>query len=241
LIPTNTGFNSFVPTRPSPIGNPGFVQSQPTGFNPSYNLPPSGLSIQVQPTGYNPQPSPLYHTPLSTMSSGFSTVSSLNPPSNFTTPSNFTSPSPLYSQPTGYNGASYGGQFGGNPNPANNAGNNFVNSLQNSASPFNPPNTSPPPENHNPANIFASMKAGAFANDAAPQTSDKYDALRPQPTGWNGLQGLGPQAGFQPQPTGFQSPQPGMGTGFNAFGQPLQPGFGQPQGYQTTGYGNYQS
>ncbi len=131
LIPTNTGFNSFVPTRPSPIGNPGFVQSQPTGFNPSFNLPPSGLSIQVQPTGYNPQPSPLYHTPLSTMSSGFSTVSSLNPPSNFTTPSNFTSPSPLYSQPTGYNGVSYGGQFGGNPNLANNAGNNFVNSLQN--------------------------------------------------------------------------------------------------------------
>lgn len=71
------------------------------------------------------------------------------------------------------------------------------------------------------------MKAGSFANAAAPQSSDRYDALRPQPTGWNAL-----APGLQPQPTGFN---PGFGAG-------LQPGpnFGQPAGYQQpmqTGFG----
>lgn len=41
----------------------------------------------------------------------------------------------------------------------------------------------PQSTNAAPANIFAQMKAGTFASDDdAPQSADKYDALR-QPTG----------------------------------------------------------
>lgn len=66
--------------------------------------------------------------------------------------------------------------------------------------------------NTNPANVFAQMKSGTFGNDnesSMPQDPstyiqlgvfdseihplivfpDKYDALRPQPTGWGGFQG----------------------------------------------------
>jgi actin cytoskeleton-regulatory complex protein SLA1 len=58
-----------------------------------------------------------------------------------------------------------------------------------SASPFGGGMSSPPPlptspsnntNNTNPANIFAQMKSGTFANDEAqPEPSEKYDALRP--------------------------------------------------------------
>jgi hypothetical protein len=79
---------------------------------------------------------------------------------------------------------------------------------------------SPPPQQSQtkdvtPANIFAQMKSGTFGDDSAPQQPgmpillieavrrvlmagllDRYDALRPQPTGWN---------------NGFQQQQPGYG------------------------------
>jgi len=49
----------------------------------------------------------------------------------------------------------------------------------------------PAQKDTNPVNVFAAMKAGTFANESAPQSADKYDALRPtpsplsaQPTGW---------------------------------------------------------
>lgn len=43
-----------------------------------------------------------------------------------------------------------------------------------------PPLPSQPSVNTNPANIFAQMKSGTFAqDDNASQSSDKYDALRP--------------------------------------------------------------
>ena len=42
-----------------------------------------------------------------------------------------------------------------------------------------PPLPSQPSVNTNPANIFAQMKSGTFAQDDAPQSADKYDALRP--------------------------------------------------------------
>ena len=43
-----------------------------------------------------------------------------------------------------------------------------------------PPLPSQPAVNTNPANIFAQMKSGTFAqDDSAPQGADKYDALRP--------------------------------------------------------------
>ncbi|KAG8907243.1 cytoskeletal protein binding protein [Tulasnella sp. 403] len=127
--------------------------------------------------------------------------------------------------PTGFGPGGYGSQFG-----ASNPGANFLNAVQaqptgmfNSTPSFNPPSSTT--ENHSPANVFAAMKAGSFANAAAPQNADKYDALRPQPTGWSslqpqptGFQGM-LQPGMQPQPTGFQ---PGFGTG---FGQQPPPGF----------------
>lgn len=77
-----------------------------------------------------------------------------------------------------------------------------------------PPLPSSPVSNTNPANIFAQMKSGTFANDndSAAQDADKYNALRPnrkymtppshitvnnfaiaalipQATGWGGYQG----------------------------------------------------
>lgn len=63
LIPTQTGFNSFVPTRPSnnisPFANPpSFLNSQPTGFQPSLMAQPTGFPgmqqqpMMSQPTGF---------------------------------------------------------------------------------------------------------------------------------------------------------------------------------------------
>lgn len=109
--------------------------------------------------------------------------------------------------------------------------------------------------------IFASMKSGTFAQGDAskaqqPQQAQRYDALRPQPTGWSpaGVQqpqptgwGMGPQmtgmgmggmgmSGMQPQYTA-QPQQQQQQTGYG-FG-PQQTGYGQQQqGYG--GYGGYQ-
>ncbi|KDQ64469.1 hypothetical protein JAAARDRAFT_75108 [Jaapia argillacea MUCL 33604] len=163
LIPTSTGFNNFVPTRPSSAPfqpQPQFLAPQPTGFggSPQPFLP--------QPTGFAPQ-------------------------------------GPLLSQPTGMNGGSFG-NFNPNP-PYQNTGFSPVSSNptgfnpgfgQFSASglPPVPPLPNAPSKDTSPANVFAQMKSGSFAsgNDSgAPQTADKYDALRPnstpipaQVTGW---------------------------------------------------------
>ncbi|KAF9481963.1 hypothetical protein BDN70DRAFT_829987 [Pholiota conissans] len=149
-----TGFNTFIPTKPpingggGPFGSgtlsapPAFLSSQPTGFMGQQQ------PIMSQPTGFNPN--------------GF------NP-----------SPQPLMSQPTGAFGAfgsvqqqspfqnQNGGGFGGGP-------------IQSQMTGFNPPlgpsifgpgPASPPPlpsnpsNNTSPANIFAQMKSGTFAND----------------------------------------------------------------------------
>lgn len=61
LVPTNTGFQGFVPTRPSPNQQgtpPGFLNSQPTGFQsqPQLQPQPTGFQLQPQPTGFQPQP-----------------------------------------------------------------------------------------------------------------------------------------------------------------------------------------
>ncbi|KAG8924785.1 cytoskeletal protein binding protein [Tulasnella sp. 417] len=233
LIPTTTGFNSFVPTRPGTApatslptagATPSFLTTQPTGFNPAFNpaLQPSISPLVANPTGFAPSASPFQ--PGSATSSGFSTASFASANSAFQ------SPSPIPTQPTGFGntgaGSGFGTQFGG-VNP----GSNFLNAVgtQPTGMFTGPPNVNPPPDNNAPANVFAAMKAGSFANNAAPQGSDRYDALRPQPTGWNAL-----GAGVQPQPTGFN---PGFGAGLQpnpAFGQqagfqqPMQTGFGQP-------------
>ncbi|KZT37659.1 hypothetical protein SISSUDRAFT_1048179 [Sistotremastrum suecicum HHB10207 ss-3] len=163
LIPTNTGFNSFVPTRPNvpsfqptnlaPM-QPSFLSSQPTGFQP---LRP----ILSQPTGL-----PNFNNPILPQATGYP---------NF------------LPQPTNSNLGNVNGFGGGALGPGSTFG---------SYNP-SPPAASPPPANnvHSPANVFAQMKSGTFANDQAPQSSDKYDALRmgpltSQPTGW-GFQGNG--------------------------------------------------
>ncbi|TKY87982.1 hypothetical protein EX895_003078 [Sporisorium graminicola] len=75
----------------------------------------------------------------------------------------------------------------------------------------------------NASNIFQQMKTGAFAKDpnAAPQASGKYDALRPQPTGFQ-PGGVMPQftgMGFGQQPQQPQQPYPhnGYGGGFGGY------------------------
>ncbi|KAG9079258.1 cytoskeletal protein binding protein, partial [Ceratobasidium sp. UAMH 11750] len=215
LIPTNSAFNSFVPTRPGstptfgglqvqPTGfqpaQPSFLQTQPTGFQPSQ---PSFLSSQ--PTGFQPsQPSFLQSQP-----TGFqpSQPSFMQPQQTGFSPSPNSSQSP----PVGFQPTGMGGMFnGGGLQPqATGFQPSFQPQQQNS---FNaPPSNAPPQNNFSAANVFASMKAGTFAGNSpgGPQSADKYDALR-QPNG---------QAGFmQPQQTGFGfQPQQQFQPGFNGY------------------------
>ncbi|KAK7049547.1 cytoskeletal protein binding protein [Paramarasmius palmivorus] len=173
LVPTQTGFNGFVPTRPG--STPSFLSSQPTGM-------PGTQPLMSQPTGmpfngFNNNPSPFQAN------------------GGFQSSGNFNGPSPIMSNPTGFNPSPNFGQSPFNQSPFN-------------QSPFNNPISSPPPvpplpssnapstTDTSPANIFAQMKSGTFANDnqSGPQGSDKYDALRPNPmvpqaTGWGNFQG----------------------------------------------------
>ncbi|KAG9128371.1 cytoskeletal protein binding protein [Ceratobasidium sp. 392] len=215
LIPTNTGFNSFVPTRPGstpafgglqtqPTGfqpsQPSFLQSQPTGFQPSQ---PNFLSSQ--PTGFQPsQPSFLQNQP-----TGFqpSQPSFMQPQQTGFSPSPISSQSP----PVGFQPTGMGGMFnGGGLQPqATGFQPGFQPQQQNL---FNaPPSNAPPQNNFSAANVFASMKSGNFAgnNPNAPQSADKYDALR-QPNGQTGF--------MQPQQTGFGfQPQQQFQPGYNGF------------------------
>jgi len=188
LIPTNTGFNSFVSTRPGT--NPPAVPPLPSFLsNPSNFRSHSNPSNPILPqaTGY----------PLG----GFGGLQSQ--PTSFN-PNGFGS---LQTQPTGFNPSGFGGfqtgsQFIGNGlNPQQGGIGSSVGAFPN----FLPPATSPPPDNNSPANIFAQMKSGTFGKDDAPQSADKYDALRmgdpsqvvPQQTGW------GVQPNFMPPYSGF--------------------------------------
>ncbi|KAF9247275.1 hypothetical protein BU15DRAFT_38630 [Melanogaster broomeanus] len=201
LIPTQTGFNSFVPTRPSnvspfqpqlPVTQPSFLQSQPTGF------PGNPQPLTSQPTGFpgNPQP------PIS-QSSGFPTSRPLlthptGAPNgmfgNFTPTSSFLSATvaPVQTNPTGFSpyGQSPFNNIVSTPSPVPSL------ALSGTSSNSTVSNTSP-------ANVFAQMKSGTFAPEnelSGPQHAMKYDALRvnwlaPQATGW----------GFQNTNTGFHS------------------------------------
>ncbi|KAI0921699.1 hypothetical protein AcV7_008117 [Taiwanofungus camphoratus] len=198
LIPTTTGFNSFVPTRPqsaqspfqTPPQQPSFLSSQPSGF------PGSTQPLAPQMTGF-PRASPMLAQPTGL------------------TGGSFPSQGPMLSQPTGLSsrtfGSPFGGGFGPTPSFQNNSGfgqiqsnptgfnpaygqSPFANGI---SSPPSPPSQTSVP-NTSPANVFAQMKSGTFANDnpSGPQGADKYDALRTnpspltaQPTGW-GFQGM---------------------------------------------------
>ncbi|KAH8105008.1 hypothetical protein DFH11DRAFT_1883080 [Phellopilus nigrolimitatus] len=214
LVPTNTGFNSFVPTRPSsnpppynnPPPQPSFLATQPTGFSSSIASQPTGYpgSINAQPTGFsgpfNAQPTG-YPGSFNAQPTGFSGTAN-SQPTGF--------PGAIASQPTGYQSGpmmtqttSYPGALGTGPF----AGGRSFGALQPNVTGYNPgfgQVSSPPPvpplptnntNNTSPANIFAQMKSGTFGDDNAPQPSNKYDSLRPQPTGW----------GMQGAPTGYQN------------------------------------
>ncbi|EJD00905.1 uncharacterized protein FOMMEDRAFT_141675 [Fomitiporia mediterranea MF3/22] len=193
LVPTTTGFNGFVPTRPhsnppafnTPSPQPPFLNTQPTGFPGAMGPQPTGISgaLNAQPTsgfggGLQPQPTGL-------PSSG-----------------------PMMAQTTSYPGALGAGPFSGGrafgplqPNVTGfNPGFNQIASPPPPVPPIPPLPTNNAPNNTAPANVFAQMKAGTFANDNAPQSGNKYDALRPQPTGWN-MQGT--TTGFQ---NGYSGP-----------------------------------
>ncbi|THV08589.1 hypothetical protein K435DRAFT_772053 [Dendrothele bispora CBS 962.96] len=166
LIPTQTGFNSFVPTRPasSPLGT---LNSQSTGF-------PGQQPLASQPTGFPGMQQPMMSQPtgmpfggMNNMSGmgGMSGMNGMNAPNPFGSGSTF---SPVMSNPTGFNpgfGQFNNGMSSPPPVPSNSNNNNSA----------------------NPANIFAQMKSGTFATEndtSVPQSADKYNALRPQPTGW---------------------------------------------------------
>ncbi|KAF8268783.1 hypothetical protein EI94DRAFT_1726772 [Lactarius quietus] len=184
LVPTSTGFTGFVPTRPAT--SPSFLGTQPTGLQPQ----PTGFQgFAPQPTGFQstlaPQPTG-FQPGLAPQPTGFQ--SHLAPQPTGFQPS-------LAPQPTGYGGGSpFGaGQFGGVP-PVPPLPGSFQNGsfaqLQPQPTGFNPGFSQPsygngngfgggaPPQpggsaqkETNPANVFAAMKAGTFANDSAPQSA----------------------------------------------------------------------
>jgi hypothetical protein len=179
LIPTTTGFNSFVPTRPN---NPPFQgQQQQQPFIPSQvtGFPNNPQPVMQQPTGF-PSMGPMLSQPTGMPGGnfgGFGLTSPLQSNSGF---------GGVQTNPTGYNPG-----FGQSP-------------FNNQASPPPiPPLPSSVSNNTSPANIFAQMKSGTFASGSenGPQPQEKYDALRPNPlaaqaTGWgnptNGFQGAYP-------------------------------------------------
>ncbi|KIY73779.1 hypothetical protein CYLTODRAFT_386449 [Cylindrobasidium torrendii FP15055 ss-10] len=188
LVPTQTGFNSFVPTRPSsnpsPFANSAspFANPQQPAGSPFANPTPSFLS--TQPTGFQ-QPMGNFQSPLSSQPTGFQGMQPM------ATGFPGMQQQPMMSQPTGVFAGMVGGglmsQQTGMPNQG--AFGSF------GAAPASPPQSTAP--STNPANIFAQMKSGTFAKDEAPQNSNKYDALRPnsamqpQMTGWGGGYGNG--------------------------------------------------
>jgi actin cytoskeleton-regulatory complex protein SLA1 len=112
LVPTTTGFNGFMPTRPAT--SPSFLGSQQTGFQPSLAPQPTGFqppSLAPQPTGFQPslvsQPTG-FQPSLAPQPTGFQS-SLASQPTGF-------QPS-LAPQPTGFGmGSPFGGgQFGGVP------------------------------------------------------------------------------------------------------------------------------
>ncbi|KAH9894467.1 hypothetical protein C8Q73DRAFT_695666 [Cubamyces lactineus] len=203
LVPTTTGFAGFVPTRPA---------TSPSPFQPAPQQP----SLLPQQTGF-PGTSPA--------------------PSLLPQQTGFPMQGSLMSQPTGMPSGNFGGMGGGMPSFQPNSGFNPIqsnptgfNPIQTNPTGFNPgfgqspfgsgsysvqapppppPAPSQPAVNTNPANIFAQMKSGTFANDdSAPQPQDRYDALRPsptpltaQPTGWGGFGGIN---GYQGGGYGYQ-------------------------------------
>ncbi|KAF8845883.1 hypothetical protein BDN67DRAFT_961539 [Paxillus ammoniavirescens] len=185
LIPTQTGFNSFVPTRPSNVSpfqpqpqviQPSFLQTQPTGF--LGNSQP----LISQPTGFQTT-GPLLTQPTGVHGGSFG---------NFMTTPFANTVAPVQTNPTGFS------PFGQSPF------NNVVSTPPVPSLPLSRTSNNSASSTTSPANIFAQMKSGTFASgneQSEPQQAGKYDALRvnPQPTGW------------APQATGWAPPNNHMG------------------------------
>ncbi|KAG0709599.1 hypothetical protein DFH29DRAFT_978485 [Suillus ampliporus] len=175
LIPTTTGFNSFVPTRPfnaSPFQGqapPSFLSAQPTGF------PGTTQPLLSQPTGL-PTSGPLLSQPTGMFGGSFGT---------FGAPPSFqnTTMQPMQPNPTGV--------FAQSPF------NNVVSTPPPAPSLYSQPSTS---SNITPANVFAQMKSGTFASGNE-HSGPQQAAIGPQPTGFvpqtTGW-GFQPNNGFQP-------------------------------------------
>ncbi|KAI0347122.1 hypothetical protein BDW22DRAFT_1480808 [Trametopsis cervina] len=227
LVPTPTGYGGgFVPTRPTsspfqPSPSPSFLTAQPTGFvGSSQPLGPQPTGFQPSPTGFQPQPTgfqpqlPAFQsqpTGYQSQPTGFQPQSTgFQPqPTGFQPQPTGFQPQALSSQPTGLPMGGFGG-IGGQVNglPSFQPNNSFS-PIQSNPTGFNPGfgqlnSAAPQPQSQssastNPANVFAQMKSGTFGgdNNAEPQNPAKYDALRPQPTGWvNGYQGAGGYGGY---------------------------------------------
>ncbi|KAI5478046.1 hypothetical protein MNV49_005509 [Pseudohyphozyma bogoriensis] len=218
LIPTQTGFNR--PMMPNMTGYPGVsapmaqnftgmpMQSQAGSFGgmqAPMSMQPTGF-MQPQQTGFvQPQQTGFMQPQPTGFLQPQATAMPYQQQQSFnTTPGRFSPAQPV--------------QF--NPTPP-------------------PPQTSAPPTSSTtaqfqPNNIFASMKDGTFAAGSSklgPQDSSKYDALRPQPTGFQQPQMTGFQQPMQPQMTGYQQqPLQPQATGIMNFGY-QQNGQPNPQGY----------
>ncbi|KAH9483050.1 Actin cytoskeleton-regulatory complex protein SLA1 [Psilocybe cubensis] len=170
LIPTQTGFGGFIPTKPtlnsspspfqSTLGAPSFLSTQPTGFGGGGHQPlmsqPTGFTpMMSQPTGFQPQ-QPMMSQPTGVFNSNFG-------------PTNGIGSQPLQSHITGFN-----------PTPSNQS--SFPNFGGLSSPPPLPNNNQT--NNTSPANVFAQMKSGTFANDNENSS-----------TGTNGLNGQTPTWG----------------------------------------------
>lgn len=160
LIATSTAFNNFVPTRPN------FSQSQMIGQ-------PTGM-VNMQPTGFMP-------TSMAPINTGFNSMPPM--PTMTMSQAGFVPPAPLRPQPTGF---APGGITSLGPSPY---------TMPSQAPNFSMPPAAPavnvtgstPADKYQPANVFASMKTGQFGQNPhiQPQDANKYDALRPQPTGFS--------------------------------------------------------
>ncbi|WVQ81211.1 hypothetical protein IAT38_003333 [Cryptococcus sp. DSM 104549] len=217
----------FVPTRAisgSPMGmqQTGF-QQQPTGFQQQ----PTGF--QQQPTGFQQQPT------------GFQQQQQGMMP-----------------QQTGYQAGfqqGYGGQqpqiamqpnFTGYPGGMQQPQQSTFNQIA-SMPPPQAPQSSGGGDKFAPGNIFAAMKKTDFGKpeEQQPQSSNKYDALRPLTTGYNGAPGMMPQQtgmGMMPQQTGMMGMQGMQGVqGMQGGMMPQMTGYNQGMMYQQQqpGQGGY--
>lgn len=204
LIPTQTGFNGFVPTRPQSTG----MMPQSTGMpmsSMSMSMAPQATGMMSQPTGMPMSSMGMSMAPQATgmpMSMGMSMapqptgyiqpqqtsaafqqpqMTAYAQPQQYQPQSQFQSPQ-LNVQPTGY-----GSQQQQQQQPGMSQGGLAPQPTGVFANPsmFQQPQPtgSTPANKFDPGNVFAAMKTGSNSLDAAPQSAGAYDALRPQMTG----------------------------------------------------------